>query len=129
MNQPTVEQLVIILEKYEESNLLDAAFEIHALFNSPPRKPLSELHKDRDACKAIWTELIGKESYLKQCKSSKNMILFEGKGSTWAELFFDGQVSLFIHGNSSEIDVFGLVDKIRECGYDAINPTETVEKV
>jgi hypothetical protein len=129
MKQPTVEELEKLINDYnwQGDPALVFAEQIHALYN-PPLKPLSELHKDKEACGDLFHFFFGfqDELTISQCNDG---VEIEGFKSEYVServiIKFNGEVLLLDWmGEEKEVNPFKYVDKIRELGYDVQPETE-----
>ncbi|HEV7379356.1 MAG TPA: hypothetical protein VGN64_06155 [Dyadobacter sp.] len=126
MKKPTFEEVDSIIFKYEqlagnEFSSTELAYQIHALYN-PPLKPLSELHKDREACEAI-AEYFAMEYHTHQLDENNSVLISgESREDGWDSvitIWDDGDIFLESSGDMEAIpNPFYLADFIRGIGYD-----------
>lgn len=120
MKKPTVEELekLIFGMLITGRGAKEVAEEIHALYN-PPLKPLSELHNDEEAIKEI-ASMFAVYYDRAECTPDTTRI-FGGFDDHLAviSIWNDGEIFFSLDGEDESIgNVFFIVDKIRELGYD-----------
>jgi hypothetical protein len=122
MKQPTIEQIVELISIGVSANLheQDIAEQIHALYN-PPLKPLSELHKDREACEKIFSFFMGEP--MKRIMRGGRGVRMEGFGT---DLFLEDDGGYSYFGDpKKKPTMFDFVEFFRSLGYDVQPETKT----
>lgn len=120
MKKPTIEELTNLIKEYNCDYPVEAfAQQIDDLYN-PPLKPLSELHKDREACEKVAEELKIRGHSVCDWGGGWTIIVgLIGKESCKLGISGTGEMFLEIEGFTQDnYNFFSVTKLILSMGYD-----------
>ena len=139
MNKPTITDVCNLIHAYERLDPIDRgvhalALKIHWLYN-PTLKPLSDLHKDREACEKIFEFVTMQRGIFEKIEQNKLHISLLGVcSSLYSDITFpvdfkiypNGRMRLISNGEEENVaNQFTLVKLILSLGYDVQPETKT----